>query len=892
MAFDVSTLGFTPGGVDVPTVPGDLTKNVGPLLKSWVKGNANLLPPEWQAQIGFRQEDQQMPLGYVLDGTVGTDIALESRLIQTRTDERKRTSFVLENPFVGGPPGVIPPGGGPPGSRTMIEEVRLPQGQVATRTRAFIPDDHPEDSHLALTNDIIQAEQKNLGFGALEQTVLEAPLATAPTIVDTKFDDTSSLITVSKTRKQANTFVDSETMVGVLRQRVTREGETATVATQVVTTDPVPGPAVISFKIAPDGSVVTITKQRKLLSAINEQEVATPTLWTKVYAEGETGLVAIEVKEEMTLPGLVVYSSRLDPDGLPVTISKQLMKDSAVQSTEVIAGTSWIRGYKGDQDGVVAVQVSETRLAEGHQLLAAEITPDYEVVFITKTQKPQGDIDPDVTLNGRQVTKIEKKEVSGLIGQEIRSVKGVIDKPLFGESIDNPIPNQFRPFVVMDDVSHVLPGQAALPIIAQDDVEKVEQQVDAFFKKVSSKSFDVTLPIFFSERAWSEKYGGILVSNEKRLDSVSSSGVGLTPDDIDDITVVDAKQTRSGRFILREKTQIVGSFPLLVGTDIDTELNVPLSYSTLVVPAGTLGGVTANSSTEVKPIDQARSLRTIKTIPIATINNFKVLCPGTVNIDFPNQLMSLTSALANKAIAGGYYNEGGGFTIFNQGNGSVSLTGNAQGSAACAYDIIPVIKQTWGQGVPCVHWLFFIAGPAPTYATILAKLNALGGGGVQAWPKFKPQSAQISCSGQKTAGTSKTVIQLTASVNTDYNGDITHASGSSTSGDGFSGDSEVSVKSVTIPPTIHGVIGISGAGVAHTENFNATSQVSVSGVGTRVKTVYGTATCGINPTSLPATAGATSIPTAGKFCYQMRVEPYKFGYLKCDCLVVAAADWT
>jgi hypothetical protein len=870
-------------------VTGNLTKNVGPLLTSWVNGNASAFPQDWTARIGFYQEDQQMPLGYTLPALSGT--LLESRLIQTRTDERKRTSLVLSSLTDPNGGGGSPPGGGPPNSWQLIEEVRLPQGQVATRTRAIIPDDHPADSHLVLDDNMIQAEQKNLGLDVLEQTVLVAPLVTAPTIVDTKFDDTSSLITVSKTRKQTSTFVDSETMVGNLRQRITREGETATVATQVVTTDPVPGPAVISFRIAPDGSVITITKQRKLLSAINEQESATTTLWTKVYAEGETGLVAIEVKEEMTLPGLVVYSSRLDPDGLPVTISKQLMKAESVQSAEVIAGANWIRGYKGDQDGVVAVQVSETRSAEGHQLLAAEITPDYEVVFITKTQKEQGDIVPTATLNARQVTKIEKKEVSGLIGQEIRSVKNVIDKPLFGQSIDNPLPAQFRPFITMDDVSHISPGQAAQPVLAQDDVEKVEQQVDAFFKKVSSKSFDVTLPVVFSDRGTTEKYGGIVTSTEKRLDSIAS-GITITPDDANDFTFIDGKTTRSGRFVYREKTQIVGSYPLLLGTDIDTELNIPLQYTQLVVPAGTVGGTTASTATEVKPIDQARSLRTIRTVPTATINAFKLVLPGTVNIDFPNQLMSLTSYLASKTNTGGYYSEGGNFTIFNQGSGSMSSLGEAHGSSACSYDLLPVIKQTWGQGVPCAHWLFFMQGPVLSYSSILGKLNSLGGGGVQAWPKFKPQSAQLTCTGAKVVGSVKATVQMTSAVNTDYNGDITSRTGSTMSGDGMSGDVELTMKSVTIPPTIHGPINIGGMGTSHPENFSAWATISVSGIGTRTKAITGNATCVISPASLPATAGATSIPTAGKFCYQLRVEPYKYGFLKCDCLVVAAADWT
>jgi hypothetical protein len=70
------------------------TKNPGPLLVSYGSGDLNALPIEWRARMGFRQEDQQVPLGYVLETPDPDDppdpvplTIAENRLIQTRTDE-------------------------------------------------------------------------------------------------------------------------------------------------------------------------------------------------------------------------------------------------------------------------------------------------------------------------------------------------------------------------------------------------------------------------------------------------------------------------------------------------------------------------------------------------------------------------------------------------------------------------------------------------------------------------------------------------------------------------------------------------------------------------------------------------------------------------------------
>src|SRR5262245_27877943 len=108
------------------TLPSD-TKNRGPLLTSTYSGGIDTLPQEWINIIGYQQVDQEVQLVVLPDNL--TNVLLRSKTVQTRTDERKLTTYVI-----GG--GTVPPGGWPP----MVVFDRLPTGQLVTKTRSLVPD--------------------------------------------------------------------------------------------------------------------------------------------------------------------------------------------------------------------------------------------------------------------------------------------------------------------------------------------------------------------------------------------------------------------------------------------------------------------------------------------------------------------------------------------------------------------------------------------------------------------------------------------------------------------------------------------------------------------------------------------------------------------------------
>jgi hypothetical protein len=1367
------------------------TKNKGPLLVSYGSGDINALPVEWRAKMGFRQEDQQMPLGYVL-GTPNGDppepipvIISEDRLIQTRTDERKRTSVVLNPPPPNG--GIVPPGGGPPDSWTMVSEERVPWGQVATRTRAFVPD----GSHLILTDDMLQAEQKNIGV-AIDQVVLTCPLP-GPQIVDTKWDEIASLVSTVKRRKLVAQIVDGETIVGGVWRQTSREGETATVASEVVVTRTLPsstltstefdqestlvttkqtkkeaaniidgetisggvwkkifhkgetglvaveieesrtlpgpavastridqdstlinitrtkketglvvsgevivgstwkktykdgqtqlialetvenrtlpgttvsstkfddqsvlvttaktlkqastivdgetivgsvwtkryhegvsglvateiaesrtlpGPTVISWRIEENGTLVTISKTKKLTSTIVEGETATASLWTKTYGDGETTLISTEVVETRALPTPIVSTSKFDEDSTIVNITRQRKLESQVVTSETVTPTLWTKKYEEAESGLIATQVTETRVLPGATLITTRFDPDSVLVTIAKTKKkadqftdgesivgnvwtktyrdsetglvateiresrtigsptitsfridddgdvvtiektkkllnniPEGevaasatlwrktyaegetelvatevvesrplggaaktvtsfridddgaivtikkvkkrlsDIDeledasailwtkvyaegitgpvatevtetrglggqapvvkssrldrdglvvnitrvkkradtvvdpvesgnvnswiktyrenvdglvatevvetatlpgpnvvtteiqpdgrvktitksrvfwnsvataesidnnvwtktykegesgklatqvietlgvarntaftipsahvdsdnvvvtttksildktlitPSANVAGGIVTTVEQKEIDRLVSEEIKSQFTFLDKAKFSVSIENPLPQQFRSLGRITETTHVVAGVAIQPTLGAF-LERSQEQIDKLLKRTTDKTIDTgNFPVTYVGKELTTEYGGLLLNTEKKIDLAGQGSIDIGAGDVTDKNVIRAKLERFGPYGVRERATHAGAFPVLVGGDVDPETNFVMRYTQQVVDEGAEASAGSGTVTEIKPLDAARSLKTVRTVDTTAIGAFKLSFPGTTDISIPPQLISLTGQAGGYGGGNGSYYEDGSYSIVGKGSGQMGLDGECHCSSSAMMDVTPVIKQVWGQNVPCMRYLFFILGPTVSYSTVLSKVRTVSGNNsIAAWPKFKPTSVNVTIIGGSGTATARAKKWFSDTITADFLGRPTQGGGSRSQGGGTGVKTEVVLKTITIPPTIHAAIGIATNSLT-SGTWSAFSRINLGGVKDSV--AYSTSNSFITPTTFAATEGQSTIPS-GTFVHRMRVEPWRFGYFKVDCEVVSSADW-
>jgi hypothetical protein len=300
-----------------------------------------------------------------------------------------------------------------------------------------------------------------------------------PAVTSYRIDDDGATVTFVKTKKILAQVIEDETATALLWTKIYAEQVTAKVANEVVETRPLGtnAPVVESSRIDRDGLIVNITKVKKLATNVTPSETATATLWTRKFAENLTGLVATEVTETAVLPGPNVVSTKLEDDGRFTTIAKQRKLFSDITTDESMNGAIWTKVYKEGESGKLATQVTETRSV---QPVAANVVPsshiDNDLVEVTTTRaiKTHANINPGVTLAGGVITKIEKKEVSDLVGEELKSTQPVFDPIKYGISIENPLPSQFRSLGKISEEVHVVAGQAVVQTCSDIQHEKYQ----------------------------------------------------------------------------------------------------------------------------------------------------------------------------------------------------------------------------------------------------------------------------------------------------------------------------------------------------------------------------------------------------------------------------------
>jgi hypothetical protein len=96
----------------------------------------------------------------------------------------------------------------------------------------------PEGTALSVDPTAVEGTQRNLGIGYVDQSVVDAELP-GPTIYDTRVDRDGVVISQAKTRKLISTITEGEFILGGIWTRIYREGETGLVATEVVESRPI-----------------------------------------------------------------------------------------------------------------------------------------------------------------------------------------------------------------------------------------------------------------------------------------------------------------------------------------------------------------------------------------------------------------------------------------------------------------------------------------------------------------------------------------------------------------------------------------------------------------------------------------------------------------------------
>ena len=221
-----------------------LVKNKGPLLITKIRGSVDDFPPEFVSKFGKDIYTQEVPVDVQPDELTG--LLLESRVVQERTNERKKSNIYFG-------------GGGPNGDsgltleelladNCLVTEVLLPDGQVGTRNHCLVP----EGTHVVATEFYVEATQRNLGNGWLDQIITTKPTVFAnktsakevPDLVPEIFKALLPTFTTEVT--VAGTIVDppvfstgdfskSENQIDVFTKRVSTRGRAGLTLPQTAT---------------------------------------------------------------------------------------------------------------------------------------------------------------------------------------------------------------------------------------------------------------------------------------------------------------------------------------------------------------------------------------------------------------------------------------------------------------------------------------------------------------------------------------------------------------------------------------------------------------------------------------------------------------------------------
>lgn len=291
---------------------------------------------------------------------------------------------------------------------------------------------------------------------------------------------------------------------------------------------------------------------------------------------------------------------------------------------------------------------------------------------------------------------------------------------------------------------------------------------------------------------------------------------------------------------------------------------------------------------EIQPLDAVSSLVRVWDLSgiaaelAGKTNSF----PTYVSFDLPDTLVSLVASMNSNNGVGEHNETGNGFSAGDSASLSLHLHSRAQGSGAVIPLLLATIKQTsgWGRNVPAMVYRFFEPDNV-THAEVLARLTAMAGATVNAWPKFRPEPHTFHLLGQQASVAANADVQQHRSFSEN---NVTATWGQ---GLGSSREFGINVRHDHLPPTIHPLIAVTGL-LALNLIVQATSQATIvaaenwPGRNAGPKVAQSNISGLVTPSSVAATSGVTAIPTTGLYLLEPNATPFRYGHVFFSAVVV------
>jgi hypothetical protein len=486
----------------------------------------------------------------------------------------------------------------------------------------------------------------------------------------------------------------------------------------------------------------------------------------------------------------------------------------------------------------------------------------------------------------KQQQRLQEQELDALYVTEVHSyVESSVLNALITARTEKTllVPDKFQASVPVVTTETLVEGSVSTPTLDSDDVRITEQQINPNLKRVEniSRAPRDTPVVLQGSQAYVE--GTVAVTTDEY------SPGELTPDS--GLLVVSSETEPLGDGSFVKKTVTVPEWPVLTSSEWNHELNAPIvTREQFVDPPGPTDLNTPNVS--YKAINKDRSLRIEEVSPEAQLDSYVSFFPVEVNLQLPNELLSIVAIWAGD-VGNGNYNTTGDASLDGDVGGSLSISdvSEASSSASVKGDLVVNIQQPWGSDLPATAYYFFAktTNNSLTQTQLIARLASLSGLNVQRWPVFKPQGHTLVCTGKD--------VRITARVNATLTGNykggrpVELISRERSQGQGSSIDVGTSVQTIEIPPTIHGSIPIGNSkSPGLTANANVDASVNLTQLGrlNPRSNISRNINGQVSPSNLSPTRPA-AIPRSGHYLIQSRIEPYRWGWVKCYAVVFDAS---
>jgi hypothetical protein len=351
-----------------------------------------------------------------------------------------------------------------------------------------------------------------------------------------------------------------------------------------------------------------------------------------------------------TLPGPFIATTKLDEDGVVVTVNTRRNIAANITSAETLAIGVWTHTTKKGDDSFVAEESVETRSIPGNPMVKTVIDGPGDILTETRTMVAgPPTLVTTITTAGGVWTKTFGEPISDLVSWKVVQVKATQNTmDSYEVSIPDLLPEEFRATLPITTHEETLIGVASLPTLVSGDLLRKEEQIDFNTYRLTIRGrAGISLPQVITNRETTSQFGGGDVNVTMTLDLFSNLSLdeGLMVLVPSEIRKLDSQV--NGLAVKTSKIVIGSSWPELDGTHVDEKYGLVVDIKRQTVAAGTTGGLSGTDYVDVKPHDKWKSIQITSRFDIDSLPEDSVRYVS-VNKSYPAEL---TDAIIDWAFA-------------------------------------------------------------------------------------------------------------------------------------------------------------------------------------------------------------------------------------------------